>query len=429
MKNVVESLENQEKTYDTVYRLSLLYRYSDQYTKEKELLDTAKKLGHRSRYVNERLQWHELPMSEKCVPRKKFNAERLVIPKPESIEQMCFVLGGDTHYFQMIYESILSIKATRHYRDVPICLMDGGFTDAERHRLAPLVKHFADMDKFDGFLNDLAPLDSTLGRCFADRLFPGYRYYFFLDGDTWIHDENAVDRILCMTERGGISVIQCENWLFKNSYLYEDKRLTVEDSERIRNNLYVNSGVFCIDAQRELFPNMQLHIIRTIKTHGYKWNLDEAALCFLVHTSCTEKNIFINMTPRNHYLLFFGYPVVYDNEHFLYTYYHGNEYPLGIMHTKGTYNHEQYFYFPTQRVTSPLHDPEQIESQRQLSEFVYFNFGDEKTYDRKTCPFDILREHNKTFPNQTKFSVRYLVWPWENKTQLKNELDILDGTN
>ena len=422
MKDDIELLEKQNKSYEVVYKLSHLYRYYDLYNKEKSILDGALALGHNTQYMTERLQWHALPMSEKCVPRKKYNAERLEIPKQESVEKMCFLLGGDTNYFQVIYECILSIKATKHYKDVPVFLMDGGFTDDDRHRAAPLVENIADMSEHTALLENVSPLDATLGRCFADKLFPGYRYYFFLDGDTWVHDENAIDRVLCMTERGGISVIQCENWLYKNSYLYDCKHLVNEDGERIKENLYVNSGIFCIDADRELFSNMQQHIVKTIKAHGYKFSLDEAALCYLVHTNCTQKHIFINMTRRNHYLLFFGYPVVYGDNHYLYMYYHGKEYPLGIMHTKGTYNHEKYFYFPTQKVAFPLDSPEKIEVHRQLSEFTYFTFGNEKTYNRKVCPFRVLAENKKYFPNQTEFSVRYLVWPWRDKAEIKNEI-------
>jgi len=422
VKYDIELLEKQEKSDDIIYKLSLLYRYYDLYSKEKKLLDDAVSLGQNSKYVAKRLQWHSLPMSEKCVPRKKFNAERLTTPKQESVDQLCFVLGGDSRYFQMIYECVQSIKATKNYKEVPIFLMDGGFTDDDRNRAAPLVDKILDMSEHASLLENITPLDATLGRCFADKLFPGFRFYFFLDGDTWIHDENALDRILCMTEQYGISVIQCENWFYKDSYLYENKHLIDKDSEAIKDNLYVNSGIFCIDAERDYFSNMQLHIVKTIKTRSYKYSLDEAALCYLVHTNCTQKDIFINMTRKNHYILFFGYPVVYKDNHFLYIYYQGKEYPLGIMHTKGTYNHDKFYYFPTQRVITSLDTPDKIESQRHLSEFTYNNFGNEKTYNREVCPFNILEENSKSFPNQTEFSVRYLVWPWRDKTEVKKKI-------
>ena len=101
MNDCIELLEQKEKSYDTVYQLSLLYRYYDLYEKEKGLFDEAVHLGHDSQYMMERLQWHALSMCAHCVPRKKYNAERTEIPRQETMDQLCFILSGNTLFVQI----------------------------------------------------------------------------------------------------------------------------------------------------------------------------------------------------------------------------------------------------------------------------------------------------------------------------------------
>ena len=132
---------------------------------------------------------------------------------------MCFVTGTSSNppYFDLSIQMIESLKATRWYYNVPIKVFDCGLTieDANylRSRFGCEVKD-PGWDIEERHINknlwghNPNAFKGILARCFLQRHFPEYRYYFWIDADIWIQDENALDRLMHLCEKQGIAGTQ-----------------------------------------------------------------------------------------------------------------------------------------------------------------------------------------------------------------------------
>lgn len=293
-----QMLEKESEDPEALYLLSLLYRYDDEYDQEKTVIDKALKIDDSNTYMCDRLAWHSLPIFDRVVPRQPLHLSRDpdMTPSHEILEQMCFVTGADSKYFQLMVECIESIKATRLYKDVSIFVIDQGLTVDEKNYLVNSIKIKTIKNVKESFRDlDLQGLSASIfSRAYLPNLFPGYQYYFFVDADTWVHDERAIDRYLkyaCdfglggANESGATSArenVKCWDYPHCFQNILSNKYL---DIERLRTLPLVNGGLWCM--RQDLFERYQFYMQECIDAFGLKYFTDMAAL----HAMMLERKI------------------------------------------------------------------------------------------------------------------------------------------
>lgn len=134
-----EILELETGNQRALYLLSLLYRYDDDYERERETVTRSLNMDGSSAYMRERLAWHNLPFVDRLVPRRALDLPRDpdATPTQEMLDQLCIVTtgGSDEPFRQLLVELPESLAATRLYRNTPVYIFDAGISDEDRQFL------------------------------------------------------------------------------------------------------------------------------------------------------------------------------------------------------------------------------------------------------------------------------------------------------
>jgi hypothetical protein len=394
---------------DTWQLLSLLYRLDGLYDEEKRMIDRVVSNFPEWQYGHERRNWHALPMFEKCVPRPPLHLDHDpdFTPDSKTIEQLCIVLTSDSRYFTLLVECIESIQATRLYKDVPICIVEGGLTEDELQTLSTRYG-IASIENIDRHLDVMCVADAALdpfvqlllSRCFADKIFPGYGYYLYIDVDAWVHDERGLDRFVRQAQQQGVAATAPGN-LFSSSAWPERKILCDEDTNRILGFPFVAASAYCMDATGNWFNDWQA-IIRKIISRGIslQYGTDEATLNFVCHAGGITD--FLTMT-QLHSLWWFIPVVSRTNPHHLFDAYES----IGLFHMTSAFMRDQCHYLPTQFLEDAWEDPlgHGRTSRQILTELRAGSL-----------------EKAKYFEHQTTISTHYRVWPWQEGEHLKMQI-------
>jgi len=282
-------LEKETNNVESLYLLSLLYRYDDEYDKEKLVVDKALEIDAGDAYMRERSVWHDLPIFDRVVPRQPLHLPRdpKMIPSAEVLENMCFVVGADSKYFQLMVECIESIKATRLYKDVPICVLDCGLSEWEKEYLFKTLKVQEikdpgwDVDPVKNIgLHATENIDgykAMTARSFIPKHFPNYQYYMWIDVDCWVQDERAIDLLLNLAEKQGIGV--CPDIWAKIQNLYNPNTIP----EKYRNDEFLNyptviNGVVCIKKNSGFFDFWQKYFLEIHNSNLFNHFADQLSL-------------------------------------------------------------------------------------------------------------------------------------------------------
>lgn len=195
--------------------LSLLYRLFDEYDQESALIEYAISKYGITKYFSERKAWHDQPLLTKLVPRKPIKNGRFeqLQPIPEILEKMCFVTALDSNYFIFLVSCIESLRHTKHYKDIPICILDCGLTEEHKHYLQTKygINNIKDPG-WDTLIPDNKPQTKNIwekgvmARSYLQKHFPQFRYHFFLDPDLWIQDETCLHTYVNMCKKYGVGL-------------------------------------------------------------------------------------------------------------------------------------------------------------------------------------------------------------------------------
>jgi hypothetical protein len=353
VRRELSKLEAAPVSPDTIRLHSQLLRYLDRYEDEEKLLETADQLGISSDYLDSRKAWHRLPLFDRLVARAPLDLPRDPdqTPAPETLEQLCFVtaLGSDQPYFNVGLELLESIRATRSYREIPICILDAGLTDEDRHSLQTRFTNLTikdpgfDLDvtipetDFDGIPRPAAGLKGCLARPFIPKHFPGYRYYVWFDTDVWIQDERSVDRFILAAEKYGIGSVVTPNvkthFRFKDSWWHqkcEQHGLVPRHFlPTLLESPSISAGTFCIDVKSGFFTLWAAAMKEAVEASGQIWGPDEVTYMYArqLHFPDTPVLAFRhNFAPTS-----YGLPI-FDGSCLLTPY---SAEPVGIIHFCG----------------------------------------------------------------------------------------------
>ena len=202
---------------DSLYLLSLLHRYEDEYDLEKIIIEKALKIYPNNTYMKERELWHQRPIfhpnpeESKTVPRYKKTTTVKPTIADEHLSKLCFVSACNDKniYFELLIELIESIKNTNTYKDTPFYILDLGLTDNQKHTLSNMVNNIQ-LTNWDIPFNNNPPNHHKciIARAFLEKYFPNHEYYFWLDADSWIQNESSIDTFLNMSIQHGIAAGQ-----------------------------------------------------------------------------------------------------------------------------------------------------------------------------------------------------------------------------
>jgi hypothetical protein len=115
-------------------------------------------------------------------------------PDPVS-ERTIAITGGDAGYFDLITDCIGSLRTTAEGRELALGILDCGLTEEQRvwcrGQGATIVAPGWDFD-FPGRDALQDGYKALTARPFLPRYFPGFDLYFWIDGDCWVQQGDAI---------------------------------------------------------------------------------------------------------------------------------------------------------------------------------------------------------------------------------------------
>lgn len=121
------------------------------------------------------------------------------------------VSGGDSGFFDYLFDLIASIKQNVQRRDLEICLYDFGLTPEQIATLsqdAVVIKDpgwdipFPNIETAPGYKKYVTAAP------FAPVHFPGYETYVWIDADAWVQTPEAIDLLIAGAARRGMAACQ-----------------------------------------------------------------------------------------------------------------------------------------------------------------------------------------------------------------------------
>lgn len=407
-----QALDFSETRKTAFYWLSLIYRYFDRYDEEKNIVNQS--LAHFPGwdYMIERFNWHNLLFFDQLIPRPPLYLERnpKFIPKQETLEQLCFVTGSDSNYFEFMVELIESVRNTKHYKDIDVFVLDSGLTDDEKHYLSQNLKvkgisspswavdfdymHFS--PTFKKPRDEIQCYQPIMNLNFAHEYFPDYEYYLLMQPDMWIQSERILDQFISLAERQSFGTIfhddkvftyEDVNWPIMADYMLKD----IAHSDRI-----TEGGPGCYDLD---FMKKRASIFRFIVK---KFN-------FWAPTDEFTTNYTINRTKKNQDNLI-KVKVNEDNNVIAWINPYKKKDPY-ILYSPINYKEINFFVLPKELIQNSSY---LMKEKKRLS--TSFNLNNHY----QTIP---QIDDNGKIINHVKASLRYRVYPWDDKEQILQTLN------
>jgi hypothetical protein len=254
------------------------------------------------------------------------------------LDKMVFVTGATSNYYNLLTELLASIKATKHFNNIKVCVLDAGLTEDQKKELSKNVYSIKSLDA-NLLINNSSIL---LHKSCLDLYFEDFQYYFWLDADTWIQDEHAIIDYLIHAQKYGIGISKLRN--HENFLANYWKDIPSKYISECSSKPYFNAGVFCIDNfNKNIFQNYRDGIIELHQTKGHFYHImDEFSLNYAIYSNnliydnefLSENYNYLTTDAMGAYSL----PAIKDN-----IYYNPyNKQIIGIIHLIGEtkYNYE-----------------------------------------------------------------------------------------
>lgn len=291
---------------EALYVLSLLHRYDDEYDLEAQIIAKILEIDHTDVYAKERFEWQCLSPFEKHEARPPLNLpdNPRYIPKQETLDQLCFVTGGDSNYFEYIVECIESIKNEKRYQNANVCVIDTGLTTEEIQYLYQKLNVTRVVDpgwnlNFD-YMRFKAPCGINMektkeeARCyqfimnavFAHETFPEYEYFFVIQPDLWIHDSRVLDQMICMAEKRGMCRIcadlTCSEQQERHFFSAESIPIPKKARPHTRTPYFAIASLACMN--KEMSKEVVAYYKEFVSDHGLWLGYEEIAATVVVNS-------------------------------------------------------------------------------------------------------------------------------------------------
>lgn len=380
-------IEMRPSSQQEILALSYQYQREWRFEREKRLVQYALILFPQWQYLQKRIEWHQRPLfhrdpeKSKLAPRNPLHLPRNPnwTPKQETINSICFVTGASSNapYFDLCVQLIESIKNTRWYNHVPIKVLDCGLTPADieylKNRFGCEVKDpgwDVPVNKIrrSGPTRNINNMKGIISRPYIAKHFPGFEYYFWIDADTWVQDERALDYFISFSEKQGLGGA-CDwpsPWDEKHFYIHSLPA-------HLRSTLYTKTilmaGIYCI--RKDINDLYVKECEEALKHIPYQWGFDFTVLNYVFHKYIPKGTIFTDrwshdpaiipngaLVDENRYLLLNTNPEQYLGIIDLMSFVKRNK-PVGFFRTVHTTHFDEKFIGARQDYT--LHEEEMYE--------------------------------------------------------------------
>jgi hypothetical protein len=112
------------------------------------------------------------------------------------LKTVLLVSGGDSKYFDLLSELLLSVRNLPNGKRYNLAFLDGGLLDNQKLFFTNNKVKVVD----PGWRHPLAErkcrgrnhLKINIAKLHLDKIFPAYKTIIWLDGDTWLQNEQAI---------------------------------------------------------------------------------------------------------------------------------------------------------------------------------------------------------------------------------------------
>ncbi len=205
---------------------------------------------------------------------------------PNSDQKIALVSSADKNYFPLLVEWVASLKNLPSLSEHDTCIFDAGLEPEQCTKLEQMGCKVIAPDwpcKIpDWKLRGRNYLKSCVCRPFIPKIFPGYDVYIWLDCDTWLQTEEAIDLLIRGANKDALAIIpQVDRnmqrmlrleWLGPfvkkaRSFYYSNARRAF--SGKVARNLcarpILNAGVFALRVDAPHWQAWQDLIVKAMK--------------------------------------------------------------------------------------------------------------------------------------------------------------------
>ncbi len=265
--------------------------------------------------------------------------------------KIALVSGGDHNYYPMLLEWVHSAKRLMpEDAQIDLCILDAGLKADQVQALSERVAHVKAPEwpaKIPSSrIRGRDYLKACVARPFLKDLFPGYDYYVWLDGDTWIQDWSTIDLLIQGAKKSGLAICPQTDraygkamrlkWLgpfpFKaRSFYYSNakKAFNGKTARALFPHPALNAGVFALSVQAPHWEKWQDLIIKALGK-GKVFTAEQLTLGMIVYLDGMSAEF---LPAWCNWLL--ATPPVWDNEKQIFVEPFLPHTPIGVMHLSG----------------------------------------------------------------------------------------------
>jgi lipopolysaccharide biosynthesis glycosyltransferase len=211
---------------------------------------------------------------------------------------------ADSNYFELLNESVDSIKRFKESENTAICILDAGLTNQQKEHLLTKVDEIKpadwDIEVPEFKVRGKEWLKSQVSRAFLPKYFPNYEKYLWIDADAWVNSWEAIElyykgcqnnklSIATSADRAYGRVLRAE-WFFGSfarikSQNYKHAKSS-GFSEKIARQValkpHLNIGVFALEANAPHWKVWQKNLKTALKS-GKIWGSEQIAMNITIY--------------------------------------------------------------------------------------------------------------------------------------------------
>ena len=195
---------------------------------------------------------------------------------------------ADSNYFELLNELIDSIIRFEKSKEVAICILDAGLTEAQKSILSKKVEEIKsaewDIDVPTFKVLGKEWLKSQVSRAFLPKYFPNYEKYLWIDCDAWVNDWSSIELYFkaCDNSKLGITqslgpgyrIMSKVKWLYGKIALIKSQnfkhavksKIGLDKARKLAFAPHINIGVFSLEKNSPGWKSWQANLKETLKS-------------------------------------------------------------------------------------------------------------------------------------------------------------------
>tara|TARA_B110001452_G_C15172869_1_gene407588 strand:- start:103 stop:1014 length:912 start_codon:yes stop_codon:yes gene_type:complete len=256
---------------------------------------------------------------------------------------------ADSNYFELLVELIDSIRSFKESKNVSICVLDAGLTQAQIEFLNKKVDHIKkakwDIEVSAHKVIGKEWLKSQVSRAFLPEYFPEFEKYLWVDCDAWVNSWECIDLYFKACDNGKLGITQTMGpgyrimakvkWIFKkiaiiNSQNYKHAKSSGLGESKARKLAFaphLNIGVFSLKKNSICWSVWQNNLKKTL-SKGKIFGSEGLAINISVYVD----NVETEFLPLNCNWILSNLLPKYDENTKLFVEPNLPNYKIGIMH-------------------------------------------------------------------------------------------------